>query len=242
MGHLIGGLLDNDSPFGRIMGKCLLIIGANILFAVFCLPVVTIGPALAALYDCMLKSLRTEGYVSPFRLFWEGFRMNFRQAVVCFAGFAVLLAVLVLDLRFCSSRGGVWKVFQYALWALLFLEAVMAVYLVPVMAAFRDTIPHLLRNALFFAARKPLKILPALALYVLPAAVTVLDVRMRPLYGFLWVTCLAGLIVWLESRLLIRDFEEFLPRREDREEGSMPSRPAEPSPRAVLKEMKKLDQ
>ena len=32
MGRLIGGLLDNESPFGRIMLKCFLIIGANILF------------------------------------------------------------------------------------------------------------------------------------------------------------------------------------------------------------------
>ena len=31
MGRLIGGLLDNESPFGRIMLKCFLIIGANIL-------------------------------------------------------------------------------------------------------------------------------------------------------------------------------------------------------------------
>lgn len=35
MGRIIGGFLDNDSVFGRIMTRCGIIIGANLMFILF---------------------------------------------------------------------------------------------------------------------------------------------------------------------------------------------------------------
>ena len=243
MGRLIGGFLSNDSSFGRIMTKCWIIIGANLMFVIFSLPVVTIGPGLAALYYVMLRSLHTDGALNPFKTFWQGFKMNFKQALLCFLAFAGAAAVLVLDIRFCNYYGGVLLYFKYACYALLLFLIIEAVYLMPVMAAFADTIPHLLRNALFFAARRPLKIPLAVALYAIPIAVTVIDTHMRPLYGFLWTVCGFGLIAMMVSELLIRDIEAFLPADETDEEGGA-ERAAMPkkSERQILKEMRRLDE
>ena len=211
MGKFIGGFLNNDSTFGRIMTRCGIIIGANIVFALFCLPVITIGPAMIALYHVMLRTLRSDGVINPFREFWKGFRMNFRQGIICMAAFTLTALILVLDIRFCGSQGGILAVFKYPCGALLIFLVIVAVYMMPVTAAFEDTLPHLLRNAVFFAARRPLKIIPAVGFHVIPVVVTVLDTHMRPLYGFLWATCAAGLIAMLTSELLLSDLEEFLP-------------------------------
>ena len=246
MGRLIGGLLDNDSTFGRIMTRCGIIIGANLMFVLCCLPVVTIGPGLAALFYVMLKTLRGDGVLNPFREFWHGFRMNFKQGLICFLAFGAVAAVLVLDIRFCIYQGGELTYFKYACYALLIFLGILAIYLMPVMAAFEDTIPHLLRNALFFASRRPLKMLLAAALCAIPAAVTVIDTHMRPLYGFLWTVCGFGLITMMISELLIRDFEEFLPSRDedlDEENGAEEmSVPKAKTEKEILKEMRRLDE
>lgn len=249
MGRLIGGLLDNDSPFGRIMTKIGIIIGANLMFVLFSLPVVTIGPGIAALHYCMLKCLREGGTINPFKTFWAGFKMNFKQALICSLGAAVIAAVLVLDIRFCTYYGGPLVPFKYACYALLLFLIIEMVYLFPVMAAFDDTIGHLLRNALFFASRRPLKMLLAVAIHVIPVAVTIIDTHMRPLYGFLWVVCAAGLIAMMMAELLLKDFEQYLPSADPDQESepeeiagtSVHDTVSKKTQREILKEMKKLD-
>ena len=214
------------------------------MFVVFSLPVITIGPGLAALFYVMLKTLHSDDSLNPFKPFWKGFVMNLKQGILCFLGFSAAAVMLVLDIRFCNSAGGVWDIFKYACYALLILLLILAVYLMPVMAAFEDTIPHLLRNAFFFAARRPWKILIAAAVAVIPVVVTVIDTHMRPLYGFLWTTCGFGLIAMMISELLIKDIERFLPSEETDEETLLTDKEktAEKSQRKILEEMKKLDQ
>ncbi len=240
MGKRLNAFLDNDSTFGRIMGRLAVMIGANLMFVVFSLPVITIGPGLAALFYVMLKTLHTNDYPNPFKTFWKGFVMNLKQGILCTVLFALIAVILVLDIRFCDYQGGILTVFKYACYALLFLLVIEAVYLQPVMAAFSDTIPHLLRNAFFFAARKPLKMLLAVALFAVPVAVTILDTYYRPLYAFIWVTIGFGLITMLISELLYKDIAEFLPTEEDTEETTRAETP-KLSQRKILKEMKKLE-
>lgn len=244
MGSRISSFLDNDSVFGRMMSRCAIIIGANLMFVVFSLPVITIGSGLAALFYVMLKTLHSDDSLNPFKTFWKGFVMNLKQGILCFLGFSAAAVMLVLDIRFCNSAGGVWDIFKYACYALLILLLILAVYLMPVMAAFEDTIPHLLRNAFFFAARRPWKILIAAAVAVIPVVVTVIDTHMRPLYGFLWTTCGFGLIAMMISELLIKDIEQYLPKEDTDEETLLPDKEntAGRSQREILREMKKLDQ
>ncbi len=207
----VSGFLDNDSLFGRIMSRIFIMIGANLMFVLFSLPVITIGPGLAALFYVMLETLHKDDSLNPFKYFWKGFVMNLKQGILCTLLLGGSAAILVLDIRFCSYHGGVLTIFKYACYALLFFLIIETIYLMPVMASFRDTIPHLLRNAFFFAARKPWKILPAAAFFVVPIAVTVLDTRYRPLYAFLWVVLGFGMITMLVSELLYRDIAAFQP-------------------------------
>ena len=154
----------------------------------------------------------------------------------------MLACVLVLDIRFRTAAGGVFSVFKMALYVIAGILAVLALYLYPVMAVFADTLPGLLRNAVFFAARRPHKLILLAVLCGVPALVTALDVRMRPLYGFLWVTCgFAGLAMAAAS-LLWKDFREFLPAPADAEEPKPEEelRADRRSDKEILKEMEKL--
>ena len=167
----ISSFLDNDSSFGRFTTKLGILIGASVAFAVFCIPVVTIGPSLAGLYFVTLRTLRSDGVVNPFREFWRGFKGSFKQGLVSTLILAALIVIGWLDIRFCRWYGGVLNLFRYAIYALGIAALILSVHFFPVLAAFEDTLPHLLRNALFFAGKNPVRaillaaLVFALALY-----------------------------------------------------------------------------
>lgn len=207
----LSGFLSNDSTFGQIMGRCWILIGSSLMFAVFSIPVVTIGPSLAALYYVCLKVLRGDTDLNPIRAFWKGFRMNFKQGVISTLVLAAIAFVCYVDYQFCKSAGGAMQPFLYALAVLVIFVGILATYLFPVMAAFEDTLPHLIRNSFFFAFGHPLRILPVVFLEFFPLFWTYYDRDRLPLYAFLWVLFGFGLIAMLQSHLLIGEFKPYLP-------------------------------
>lgn len=81
--------LSNRGPFGRLMGLCWILFAANLLFILSCLPIVTAGAGLSALYYTTLRTLRGDGELHPIAAFWKGFKDNWKQATA--AWLALLL-------------------------------------------------------------------------------------------------------------------------------------------------------
>ena len=90
MNNMVQGFLDNDSFFGRFMTKLGIIIAANIMFVLLSIPFFTIGAGFSALYYVMFRTLRSEGVVNPFKEFWTGLRVNFKQATISWILFVLL--------------------------------------------------------------------------------------------------------------------------------------------------------
>ena len=135
-GRFIGQFLDNESSFGRLMTRCGIIIGANLMFIFFSLPLITMGPALVALYHVMLKTLRGDGVLNPFTQYWAGFKSNFKQSMIYWTVFLVIAAIGIIDLRFCGQfEGGIMKFFKYALIVVALVIIAFTIYMMPVMAA-----------------------------------------------------------------------------------------------------------
>ena len=211
MREKIAAFLDNDSPFGRAMGKSGLIIGANLMFLIFSFPLITAGPALIALFTVTLKMNRGQNDQNPVKEFWRAFKENFMQGMIVWIIFLLILFIAVSDIRFLVDSEGIMRYFKYMVYFVSGAFLVLFVHLVPVIAAFRDTLPHLVRNALYFAAKNPARALLVTALFVGPMIFTYADLQRLPLYAFLWVVCGFALTAFIISKLLIKDFNRFLP-------------------------------
>lgn len=232
----IQSILDNNSVFGQLMTRCGILIAANILFLLFSVPVVTAGASFAALYYTMLKVLRGEDELNPFRAFWQGFRENFKQATAAWLILLALGGFLCLEIFWCSQFTGPVAMFRYGLYALLLIEIVVASYLFPTMAAFRATLPQLIQDSIFFAIRRPVTLILILFANVGPLTLTYVDYVHLPVYAFLW--CIVGFagVAMFNSSLLVKQFAPYLsPVAEDEAEG-----PPEKSERDILEEMKKM--
>ena len=215
MHELISSFLSNESPFGRFMTKAGIIIGANLMFILLSLPLVTAGACYGALYHVMFRTLRGDGVLNPFKQFWIGFKSNFKRATIVWLIFLVLAGVCSVNLQICQQAGGVISYFRYGIYAILVIAVITVIYFFPTAAAFDDSIPALIRNGLYFAFHKPLILLVNLFFHVFPLYLTYTDPHMRPLYAFLWFVFGFGAVTMLTARLLLPDFARYLPIVDD---------------------------
>ena len=211
MHELIGSLISNESLFGRIMTRIGMVIAANIMFILFSMPVVTAGASLAALYHTMFKMLRSKDAINPFKQFWKGFTSNFKQATIVWLTALVLIVLGYIDIRICRQAGGFIGGLRYGVYALGLVLFILLIYLFPTMAAFSDTLPNLMRNSIYWALRKPFKLLVNLFFHFFPMFLTYSDRRYLPLYAFLWAMFGFAAIALLTARLLLPEFEPYLP-------------------------------
>lgn len=240
------GFLDNNSVFGRLMTRCGILIASNLLFVLFSLPIVTAGAALAGLYYTMLKTLRGDGELNPFRTFWEGFRSNFKQATMVWLILLALVGVLALEIFWCRQFAGPVALFRYGLMALLVIVVILAAYLFPTMAAFRATLPQLVQDCIFFAIQKPIHLILILFSNIVPMVLTYVDYGNLPLYAFVWCVVGFSAVAMFCSSLLLKQFLPYLPKVDacgdviEEGEEAPPEGAPERSEAEILDEMKKL--
>ncbi len=218
MKERLWGIFSEESFLGRITSRIFILFGANLMFVIFSIPVVTLVPAWVAMYHVCLKTLRQDSQLNPFVEFWKGFRANFKQAFL--SGLAILgiLAVLIADILFVAKADGFITNFRWPVYLLTGFVLLILFHLFPVMAAFADSLKGLLRNSIFFAAKNPLRAVLILAINVLPLVWTYKDVTRMPLYAFIWASIGFAGIAMIESHLLLRDFSKYLPEIPSAEE------------------------
>lgn len=110
--RVLGFLFDTESVFGRFMSKIGIIVVANLMFLLFCIPIVTIGASFTALYHVMLREFRSRNDINPFREFWHGFRTNLKQATICWLAALFLIGFGCLDVYWCRQIGGFFSYFE----------------------------------------------------------------------------------------------------------------------------------
>lgn len=91
--------MPTESPVIAFLNKMADLLLLNLLFLVCCIPVVTIGPALCALYRVSLRSIRYgDGYVV--KEFFKGFKENFKQGIVVWIINLIIAVLFIVDLMF----------------------------------------------------------------------------------------------------------------------------------------------
>ena len=162
-----------ESTLWKLLGYVGDIVVLSILWCLCSLPIVTIGPATAALYDTTLRCLR-RGDASPFSRFFEVFRRELKDGIILtllwFAVALVLGLLFYVSLRLSPSfaeRGALVTLVAFLI-AFLFLAAVSWVF--PTLSRFSMGIGAISSSCLRLSAGHALRsaamaILNALAIF-----------------------------------------------------------------------------
>lgn len=204
----MGGLFNLDNPFFTALGKLVDVVAISLLWLLLCIPVVTIGPASAALYYVVVKVIRRErGYLT--REFFKSFKMNFKTGAGAGLIVTFMAIVLYFDRYFVSRymEGTTGFVMMAIFNAMMVIILISSLYLFPVLSRFNVGIKQLFKTSIFLAVKHFPSTIAMAAIF----AVMVLGVYFIPIF----ILIAPALYNLLSSLLLERVFKKYMPEKSE---------------------------
>ncbi len=209
-GLFLMNLLNENNPVHIFFNKLGDIIIANLLFLLCCIPIITIGPSLTALYHCMLRSVKGNNNGTT-KTFFRAFKQNFIQSLIIWLLLLASGFVLFTNMRFLQNNiTSMGRIFFYLSLGISGLFIILALYIFPVIAAFSNTTFNLIKNALVFAFMHFPSTLIIAVISILPMFMTYQDLKLLPLYACCWFFFGFALTAYLNSFFFYRMFKPFL--------------------------------
>lgn len=179
------------------------------LFLLCCIPVVTIGPALSAMYAVIFKREWDGGVVSVISTFVRAFRKNFLSALAL-GGVVLLAAVIAVgDLWFSvNSQPPLSSVYAVVATIVGIVALIMFVLAFAQQAIFKNTIRNYLKNSFTLAVCAPLQLIGSLAAWVLPWALIVIEPETLTYLGVIHLLWGFSLPAWATVKLMDKVFKK----------------------------------
>ncbi|WP_099469714.1 YesL family protein [Konateibacter massiliensis] len=126
-------------------------IALNIIFLITCLPVITTGVALTALYQVTLKEAKGEyGYLV--RTYLREFKNNWKTGTLAFLALFGIGAVLLFNLAFWFSMGSILSMVIVGILIVACICYILVfTYIFPLLARFENGTIQSLKNAFYLA-------------------------------------------------------------------------------------------
>ena len=217
----MGRIFDMNNKFFGFMSKVADLCILNIICVVCCIPVITAGASITAMYYVTLKMVRNEeAYIV--RSFFKSFKQNFKQATIINLIMLLIGLVLYVDLNVSKAmQGGAGHIFHVIFMAFVLIYFILFLYVYPVLARFYNTIKNTIKNALFMAIRH----LPYTVVMVLIAVcpLLLLLVKSYQIQSTLFVLFLLmgfALIAYCNSYFLAKIFDHYMPKEEAGQESA----------------------
>ena len=140
-------LFDMENPVMRALSTTADLIMLNLLTVLCCLPVVTVGAALTALYTSAIKIVRGEE-TAPVKDYFRAFRANFKQGTVLGLVFLLVFAVLIVDYL---AAGNAVSILRPVIAAIALLVLMLGQYAFAMLARYENTLWGTLKNALLLS-------------------------------------------------------------------------------------------
>ena len=206
--YSMGKLFNLDNSVMRFLTKIADLCILNIIFIISCVPIITIGPAIVALYFVSFKMVKSEeSYM--FRSYLVAFKENFKIGIK--AGLVMLsfLAILYFSYRFATMLDESWRgIFNVTSFLVLFPGMVMSLFLFPYIARFKANLVKSIRNAMLIGiASLPYTMILFIILVIFVAFLLLL---MPTNYvGLILITCWFSLLAFVQSFVFRKIFKKY---------------------------------
>ena len=140
-------LFDMENPLWQGLGVIADMVVLNLLTLLGSIPVVTMGAALTAMNDVVIRIVRQEEG-SIFRGFWRAFRQNLKKGVP--SGILILLAAGILYVDYLCALAFA-PMLRYGIAALAVLLLALVIYVFALLARYENRLGATIRNAAILA-------------------------------------------------------------------------------------------
>ena len=197
---------------GKVADLCLL----NLVWLICCIPFVTAGASLTALYYVTLKMVRNEeAYI--FRSFFKSFRQNFKQATIIHLIMVAAAVLLYLDTTIVKAMGEPVSSVMAVIFAVFTMIYMMIfLYLYPILAKFYNSVKNTFTNAILMAIRHLpytvimliISALPVLIFFVPSFQAQMTLILLFLLFGF-------AVVAYCNSYFFVKVFDKYIPAEEE---------------------------
>lgn len=205
-----------DNKFFIFMGKVADLCLLNLVCLACCIPIVTAGASITALYYVTLKMVRNEeSYI--FRSFFKSFKQNFRQATIIHLIMVAAAVLLYLDTNIVKNMGAPMSQIMSVIFAVFTLVyAMILLYLYPILAKFYNSVKNTFTNAILMAIRH----LPYTFIMLLICALPVLiffvpSLQIQMTLILLVILFGMAVIAYLNSFFLVKIFDKYIPENSE---------------------------
>lgn len=205
-----------DNKFFVFMGRVADLIILNLICILCCLPVITAGASITALYYVTLKMVRNEeSYIV--KSFFKSFRQNFRQSTIIHIILLVTGLMLYFDINIVKNiEGSLSKVLTCIFIAFLFLYALILLYIYPLQAKFFNSVKNTFSNALLMSIRHlPYTFLMFVICLVPIAILFVPNIQVQSTLLMLFFLMGFSGIAFCNSKFLVKIFDNYVPKEEE---------------------------
>lgn len=205
----MGRFFSFDSPLVTFLSKAVDLVILNVLTILCCIPVVTIGAAVTALYTATGRMRREEG--SLVRDYFRAFRTNFKQATVLWLVFLIIGALLAYSLYFYACMEMTGRLALMAVTVMLFLlwNLVLA-WVFPLLSRFDNTVGRTLHNAVLCSVAYLPRSLAMAVLNAVPWLLLFYATFFFLQSGLLWFAIWFSLAAYLNQGLLSKPFDRLI--------------------------------
>lgn len=150
-------LFHPNSPGMRFLANIFNVFWVNLLFIFTCLPIITIGPSICALYKVCLMMVSGEDFL-VYKEYFKEFKNSFKKGVALWLMFLGIAGFLCFDLYLLFWRPDLvstrFSFIQYPIYILLFLVLQVFMYGFPLLATFENTLKNTIKNSILLSIQK----------------------------------------------------------------------------------------
>lgn len=200
----MGGLFRFDGPFfkyGTLLCDLMIL---SILWCVCSLPLITMGPASAALYYVTTRLISAhEGYVT--KDFFKSFAGNLIQAGIAGIIFIAFGIIIFFNINHLRHSTGIWNILLVLQYVFALESIITFIYVFPIIARFKMKLFDIFKMAFFMANKHIFTTITCLALFG-----SVLFVCFY-VYPVMSLFLLPGAYAYLTSFMIMRLFKKYVP-------------------------------
>ncbi len=205
-----------NGPGMEFLNRVTDLMGLNLCFLLCCIPVVTVGASLSAMYAVVLRKKRDTGVV---RTFFSAFRESFRKATACWLILLAAGILLLADFHLLGMTGGSYAVIYYGLYLWGFILLAVGGYAFPLISRFENTVVQTLKNAFLIAFSMLPKTMLILAVNAAPVILLLVDPDLFGRSLILWLLLGFSGTAKINCRIIGPIFHKLSEKEEDAEPG-----------------------
>ena len=201
-------MLQKDGKFVKVLNRIADLVGLHLLAILFCIPIITIGASITAVYGCIFRiQEKREGYLT--KDFWKLFKECFRSSTIIYLVGVAVVAMLYLDYQIFATDSRL-DILQVLVVAGGILVAEIFTYAFPMESYFENSLKATVKNALLLGISNIPYTLLMLGINVFPFF---LVARIPVTFGIWFLIGISG-VAWINSFFLKKIFSKVRIRKD----------------------------